>query len=152
MLIARYINGQLSVEGSPLGLSSTQIVQRMEKNLFKIDSVHVYRFVLPKYLQGKEFEILYEVTKLLDRIYDNRLAIAGEVGKYFLEEESKSIVAVLFVENAVYSVKTAREFRKVIDIAIGRVKRPYHVEWKEMRRSANQASYVKPSQTTISDN
>jgi len=154
---ARVKNGQLIVEGSPLGLSFDQIPERKENNLFKIDCVYVYKFSLskyksslPKYLRGREEEIITGVINLLKRIYEDegQLIVAGEVGKYFLNLEDNNITAVFYVQDSVYNTKTARAFRTLIKIAIARVKRPFHVEWKMTRQSAKLASYVKPSQIT----
>jgi len=153
---ARIENGHLIVEGSPLGLSFAQISERQEKNLFRIDCVYVYKFSLskyrsslPKYLKGREEEIIRGVINLLRKTYEEkeRLILAGEVGKYFLSVEDNNLTAVFYIENSVYNIRTAREFRALIGIAMARIKRPFYIEWKATRQSAKSASYVKPSQS-----
>lgn len=153
MLKARITNGQLVIEGVPsMGLSSVQLAQRQEKNLWKVDTVYCYRIKLPKYLADKAGVLCQDLLERLRRIYGSKLSVNKEVGVYFINAEDHTLNCIFFAEGCVYNWSTAREFRSLMNIGIGYVKRPYHAEWKEMRRSANQASYVKPSQTTISDN
>lgn len=147
---ARIENGQLIVEGSPLGLSFHQIATRKERNLFKIDTVYVYKFELPKYLKGQETRITQDLINEMQWGYDDRIVVNEEVGRYFFgKETANDIAVVLLMENTVQSLKTGREFRRIINNFLTIVKRPYYRAWRETRQSTKSVSYVKPSQLTV---
>lgn len=144
--------GQLEITGEiSNGLSWYSLPPvRVEKNYWKLDVVYAYKPGKPlqaKYLAGHKEEIIRDVEEIMKKFCGRKFAINGEVGDFYVENG----LFIFFVRDHPHNWKTGSEFRKLIEAAFSRVKKPYYMAWKEsvkQRRLTHRVSYVKASQST----
>lgn len=143
--------GQLEITGEISdGLSWYSLPPvRVENCDWKLNVVYLYKVKCPKYLKEHEASVIEELEQIMKKFCGRKFAINGEVGNFFVENGA----FVFFVRDHPHNWTTGNEFRKLIETAFRRVKKPYYMAWKEnvkQRRLTHRVSYVKASQDTDS--